>query len=279
VRCCDCAAASNPAGERRRHQACSIANFVASEKLVFRAVMGAALLLLGMPPLAAGPEPTRVGGPKCRRRDARLPSVRGRHLFALDGTPAGAVGEKRRERARDGCSDAVDFMKDPSLDGHLVPGATVEQVVGRRSARGKEADFYDDAGVAPLSQRRSPGGVREGGANDMVTHNTEHIRTGVCQTRATRPQRPTKIAELTAAGTPGEREKAPREDRGFLWGLRAWWRYEAVPGGVLIECESVSLSRSIPIVLRPFVTSTVDRIARESLEKTLRSVRAFLIKP
>jgi len=89
----------------------------------------------------------------------------------------------------------------------------------------------------------------------------------------------TKIAELAGAGTAGEREKTPGDDHGFLWRLNAYWRYEQVDGGVLIECESVSLSRSIPLLLRPFVTSTVDRIARESLEKTLRSVKAFLIRP
>ena len=46
--------------------------------------------------------------------------------------------------------------------------------------------------------------------------------------------------------------------------------------GVLIECESVSLSRGIPVLLRPFVTGTVERIARESLERTLASLRRVL---
>jgi hypothetical protein len=49
-----------------------------------------------------------------------------------------------------------------------------------------------------------------------------------------------------------------------------------VPGGVLIECESISLSRGIPFALRLFVTRSVKGIARESLEKTLRGLRATL---
>ncbi len=81
----------------------------------------------------------------------------------------------------------------------------------------------------------------------------------------------TRIREI---GGPGD--LAPREDRGFLWALRAWWRYEAVPGGVLIECESVSLSRSVPYVVRPVVGPMVTRFARESMERTLRSLRAAL---
>jgi hypothetical protein len=81
----------------------------------------------------------------------------------------------------------------------------------------------------------------------------------------------TRIREVGGQGDP-----APREDRGFLWGLRAWWRYEAVPGGVLIECESVSLSRSVPYVVRPVVGPMVTRFARESMERTLTSLRDAL---
>jgi archaetidylinositol phosphate synthase len=81
----------------------------------------------------------------------------------------------------------------------------------------------------------------------------------------------TRIREVAGPGG-----LAPREDRGFLWALRAWWRYEAVPGGVLIECESVSLSRSVPYVVRPVVGPMVTRFARESMERTLLSLRAAL---
>jgi hypothetical protein len=88
----------------------------------------------------------------------------------------------------------------------------------------------------------------------------------------------TKIAELAEVGTPREREKPPGSDRGFLWRLNAYWRYETVPGGVLIECESVSLSRSVPLLVRPFVTGTVEGVARESLERTLAGLRAALTR-
>ena len=83
----------------------------------------------------------------------------------------------------------------------------------------------------------------------------------------------TRIAELDDAGTPQEREKKAGSDSGYLWRLNAYWRYEAVNGGVLIECESVSLSRGIPFVLRPFVTGAVEGVARESLERTLTGLR------
>ena len=85
-----------------------------------------------------------------------------------------------------------------------------------------------------------------------------------------------KIAELTAAGTPQEREKTPDNDSGYLWRLNAYWRYEEVPGGVLIECESVSLSRSVPMLFRPLVNPIANRLARGSLESTLISLRGVL---
>jgi hypothetical protein len=82
----------------------------------------------------------------------------------------------------------------------------------------------------------------------------------------------TRIREVAAPG-----DRTPREDRGFLWGLRAWWRYEAVPGGVIIECESVSLSRVVPVLVRPVVGPMVTRFARESMERTLISLRDALV--
>jgi hypothetical protein len=86
------------------------------------------------------------------------------------------------------------------------------------------------------------------------------------------------MGELANVGTRDERERAPGNDRGFLWRLIAYWRFEQAGNGVLIECESVSLSRSVPLLLRPIASPIVNRIARESLERTLRSLRAFLTR-
>lgn len=276
---------------------CSIANFVASEKLVFRAAgAGAvgALVIVGIPsPAWAGPGPGAVRG-----WTSYEGSVDGRFaaasengtFFVLDGTPDGAGW---RDAARRGVVRMAE-LSTPSISGGkmhhwigavFVPGLTVDDVLERlQRYAGKEEAFYDDVLASRLLWRD---GDRLGVFMQLrresvitVTYNTEHDvryrRLG--RVRAAIRSASTKIAELANAGTPREREKGTDDDHGFLWRLNAYWRYEQVDGGVLIECESVSLSRSIPIVLRPFVTSTVDRIARESLEKTLRSVRAFLTK-
>jgi len=86
----------------------------------------------------------------------------------------------------------------------------------------------------------------------------------------------TRIAELENAGTPMEREKPVGNDGGYLWRLNTYWRLQARDGGLYIHCESVSLSRGIPLgfgwIVGPFVTS----IPRESLTFTLETTRKEL---
>jgi hypothetical protein len=65
-------------------------------------------------------------------------------------------------------------------------------------------------------------------------------------------------------------------DRGFLWRLNSYWRYTQVGSNVRVDLESLSLSRAIPSVARPMARPIVDRIARESLLRTLESVQRFL---
>jgi hypothetical protein len=87
-----------------------------------------------------------------------------------------------------------------------------------------------------------------------------------------------KIAELSHPNSPEEREKPEGKDHGFLWRLNSYWRYQQVDGGVVVECESLSLSRSIPRFLEYFVRPIIDRIARESMERTLASMRDRIVR-
>lgn len=108
-----------------------------------------------------------------------------------------------------------------------------------------------------------------------VVFNTEHVVTFTRQGpgRATSRSVATRIAEVRDAGTPGERELPPGDDSGFLWRLNAYWRYQAVPGGIIAECESISLSRDVPAVVRFMVSPLINGAARESLERTLDAFR------
>jgi len=112
-----------------------------------------------------------------------------------------------------------------------------------------------------------------------VTYNTEHEvvyeRRG--PGRWTSRSIATRIAEVEGAGTPREREMPVGHDRGFMWRLNSYWRYEEVPGGVIVELESLTLSRDIPAVVKPLAQPIVDAIARESVARTLMTVRDRLL--
>jgi len=87
-----------------------------------------------------------------------------------------------------------------------------------------------------------------------------------------------RVAEVEAPGTPQEREKPVGNDGGYLWRLYSYWRVLERDGGTYVQCESISLTRDIPLgfgwLVRPFVTS----IPRESLEFTLTTTRNVLGK-
>ena len=87
----------------------------------------------------------------------------------------------------------------------------------------------------------------------------------------------TWIAELNRTETPYETKKPVGHDLGFLWRLNSYWRYEETARSVIIECESVSLSRSIPSTVRWMVGPLVDRAACESMERTFISMRTRLL--
>jgi hypothetical protein len=86
----------------------------------------------------------------------------------------------------------------------------------------------------------------------------------------------TRIAEVTAPGKPGERELSPGKDHGFLWRLYSYWRFEERDGGVYVECEAISLTRSVPAGLGWLIDPIVRSLPRESLANTLRATRNAL---
>lgn len=62
----------------------------------------------------------------------------------------------------------------------------------------------------------------------------------------------------------------PAAEQGFLWRLNTYWSYEERDGGLYLQVEAVSLTRSIPAGFGWLIHPYVDRIPRESLEFTLR---------
>ena len=74
-------------------------------------------------------------------------------------------------------------------------------------------------------------------------------------------------------GRPSERTLPPDEGDGYLWRLYGITSLEARDGGVLIENESIGLSRDIPASVRWLVNPIVNHFPRNSLTTGLRQTR------
>ena len=165
----------------------------------------------------------------------------------------------------------------------FVPGATVDSAVALLQDYDRHAEIYKPA-VA-----RSRLLARNGDAFRVylrffqkkvitVVVNSEHearfSREG--RDRARSRIYSTRIAEVENPDTPREREKPVGQDGGYLWRLYTYWRFLERDGGTYVQCESITLTRDIPVgfgwLIRPFVTS----IPRESLEFTLTTTRRTL---
>lgn len=228
-----------------------------------------------------------------RRVEQELSASEG--FLVLDFLPPDRRARDRREIMRGDL--VVESMETRDATGNEIdiPSGTVQHWRGAVLLRGVSLDALMGAlesGATLRGQQdvldwrileRGPGRMRvflrlQRESIVTVTYATEHAVTYERRPggRAVSRSLSTRIAEIDNAGKPDEREKPPGQDRGFMWRLNAYWRYEETSDGVIAEVESLTLSRSIPLLARPIVGIFVGRIARESLERTLAGLRANL---
>ena len=248
-----------------------------------RSFIAAALLLAGLcgPMSAAGglrPETVAAWDAYVRATEARIaqegPTARGR-------AETGVI-EVTREMSRG--ADGRPFEVPGGMVHHwrgrvFIPRASVDEIIARVANPGA-ADTDQEDVVAARVLARGPGSLRlflRLRRSQIVTavYNTEHdVRYGrQPDGRAWSRSTATRIAEVAEPDTPRESERLPGDDRGFLWRLNSYWRYEGVPGGVLVECESLSLSRSAPAAVLGAARPIIDHVASGSMERTLLALR------
>ena len=166
----------------------------------------------------------------------------------------------------------------------MVPGVDLGEVLSRIANPGpldeRQEDVLDSAVLG-----RGPDWLKiylklQRSKIVTVVYNTEHLVSYRRHNRARASSRSEalKIAELEFPNSGREKEKPQGSDHGFLWRLNSYWRYRQVDGGVLIECESVSLSRSVPAVLEFLIRPIINRMARQSMQRTLAGLRDRLIR-
>jgi hypothetical protein len=161
----------------------------------------------------------------------------------------------------------------------LLPGMSLDQLLHRLQHPDESGPYPDDV-LSMRVLKRAPDRLTLAmrmtrSAIVTATYDTEHIanyrRHG--PTRASSRSVSTRIVEVADAGTSAERVLGDGQDRGFLWRMNSYWRYEEVQGGVIVELESMTLSRGIPMGLGMVLQPMIDGIARESVTRTLASVR------
>jgi len=90
--------------------------------------------------------------------------------------------------------------------------------------------------------------------------------------------RSARIQEVEDAGKPDERLEPVGHDRGFLWRMDTYWRFEEKDGGTYVESQSISLTRDIPTGLGWLIGPYVSNVPRESLTFTLATTRAAVLQ-
>ncbi len=110
-------------------------------------------------------------------------------------------------------------------------------------------------------------------------YNTEQecVYTPWSATRESSRSVATRIAEIADPGKASEHENPPGDDRGFLWRLVSWWRFEQTDHGVIVEVESASLSRDVPRVVDfiPWLRGYIRSTPKDSIEDILGTIRNY----
>ena len=83
----------------------------------------------------------------------------------------------------------------------------------------------------------------------------------------------TRIAEVVAPGTPEEHELPIGNDSGFMWRSNSYWWAEEKDGGVYVQCETLTLTRSVPFGLKWLTGFFLDSTTREFLNKMMVDMR------
>jgi hypothetical protein len=259
------------------------------------------ILLLTVPVEAAELKPPAVEAFNryVQFTEARINSQAARHepLLWLDSLPeerrAAAYAQLHEGKVMIERLETLDGGKKIAVPGGLihhwigtifVPGATLAQTLALEQDYDHHQDYFRPDVIRSKVLRHE--------GSDFVVQlrfhkkkiitsvlDTEHHvhYQAVDSTRAWSRSYTTRIQEVVDAGESGERLEPEGRDRGFLWRMNTYWRFEEKDGGTYVESQSISLTRDIPAGLGLLVGPLVNSIPRESLTFTLATTRAAVL--
>ena len=167
----------------------------------------------------------------------------------------------------------------------VIPGVTLDETIALVQDYGRYAEIYgpDVRDARLLEQDGARFRVYFQFFTDKiwpVVLNTEHevefrfLDDG----RVHVPSRSTRILEVDHPDTPDEREKPEGHDRGTMWRFYNYCSFAPRDGDVYMQCESITLSRGIPLLLSVFLRPFINGVPREKLTSTLEATRQQLIR-
>jgi hypothetical protein len=104
------------------------------------------------------------------------------------------------------------------------------------------------------------------------------IATPIGGARAQSASRSTRIVEVENPGGPNEHERTDGNDHGYMWRLCSYWRIEEKDGGVYIQNESITLTRTVPALLAWLIDPLTKSIPRGVLLDMLIDTQKAVLK-
>lgn len=113
-----------------------------------------------------------------------------------------------------------------------------------------------------------------------VVFNTEYVAHWgqVDAKRAYSDSISTRIAEVKDSDHPDGEEWPVGQGHGYLWRLNTYWRFAEKDGGVYLQVEALSLTRSIPYGLGWLLRPLVTKIPKQSLDRALGQTRTVVLQ-
>lgn len=106
-------------------------------------------------------------------------------------------------------------------------------------------------------------------------HEVTYVR--VAPDRVYSISRTSSVREIQNVGETSEIALPDGQGAGFLWRINSYWRFLERDGGTYIESESISLTRTIPFIVRWLVAPFVNDMPREQLADLLQTTRQALV--
>jgi hypothetical protein len=112
----------------------------------------------------------------------------------------------------------------------------------------------------------------------VLNEYSDVTETHIGSTRIQSVSRSTRIAEVVNPGSSDEHERTDGNDHGFMWRLYSYWRIEEKDGGVYVQNESITLSRTVPALLAWLVNPLTKSIPRDVLRDMLTDTQKAVVK-